>query len=224
MTLNNRETPLKMLIVEDHEFTRTGLKYSFQDQAGLEVAGEAGNGLEAIAFVELNQPDIILMDIGMPQMDGITATQAIKAKFPNLKVVMLTSRQFSEEIYAALGAGADAYCMKDITTERLIHVLETVIDGAVWLDPTIARIVASALPLPNPEREPQKRHSYNVELTEREKEVLSYIAQGKANKDIADSMSLSIHTVKTHVRSLIQKLAVDDRTQAALKAVQEGLI
>lgn len=227
MSLNNRENLLKLLIVEDHEFTRTGLKYTLQSQIGLQVVGEAGNGLEAIASARETQPDVILMDIGMPQMDGITATQLIKEKHPEMKVIMLTSRQLSEEIFAALSSGADAYCMKDISVEKLIHVFEAVLDDAVWLDPVIARIVTSALPgsaTGESSKSPQKRQSYNTELTDREREVLNYIAQGKANKDIAETMSLSIHTVKTYVRSLIQKLAVDDRTQVALKALKEGLV
>jgi DNA-binding NarL/FixJ family response regulator len=221
MTLNKSEKLIKILIVEDHEFTRTGLKYSLQNQDSIQVVSEAENGLEAIQRANDSNPDIILMDIGMPQMDGIAATQAIKAEHPEMKIIMLSSRQFSEEIFAALSSGADAYCMKDISLEKLLHVFETVMDDAVWLDPAIARIVATGL---SSTKTPAKRQSYNTELTDREQEVLAYIAQGKANKDIACSMGLSIHTVKTYVRSLIQKLAVDDRTQVALKALKEGLI
>jgi len=224
MTLSSRENPIKILIVEDHEFTRTGLKYSLQGQDFLQVVSEAENGLEAIQMANDSKPDLILMDIGMPQMDGITATQVIKTEHPEMKIIMLSSRQFSEEIYAALSSGADAYCMKDISLEKLLHVFETVMDDAVWLDPAIARIVATALPSNTATKITAKRQSYNTELTEREQEVLKYIAQGKANKDIAEAMGLSIHTVKTYVRSLIQKLAVDDRTQVALKALKEGLI
>jgi two-component system, NarL family, response regulator LiaR len=214
----------KLVLVEDHEFTRTGLRYSFLQYQSLQIVGEASNGIEGSALVEEKQPDIVLMDIGMPKMDGITASREIKKAYPHIKVIMLTSRQFTEEIYAALSSGADAYCMKDISTERLLQVLETVMAGAVWLDPNIAHIVVSALPVPNSVNEVSKIENNALELTGREYDVLKLIAQGKANKDIADSLGLSIHTIKSHVRSLIQKLAVSDRTQMALKAVQEGLI
>jgi len=224
MTTDKREHPIKILIAEDHEFTRTGLKYSLQGQASVQVVSEAGNGLEAVKMADHTSPDIILMDIGMPHMDGVAATQIIKRSHPEMKVVMLSSRQFSDEIYAALSSGADAYCTKDISLEKLVTVFETVLDGGVWLDPSIARIVTTALPGNSPQKASSKRHGYNTELTDREREVLEFIAQGKANKDIADAMGLSIHTVKTYVRNLLQKLAVDDRTQIALKAVKEGLI
>lgn len=213
-----------LVLVEDHEFTRTGLRYSFLEYESLKVVGEGSNGIEGVALVAEKQPDIVLMDIGMPEMDGITATREIKSIFPHIKIILLTSRQFTEEIYAALASGADAYCMKDISTERLLQVFETVMAGAVWLDPNIAHIVASALPTPKSDKEGSEIENNTRELTEREYDVLRLIAQGKANKDIADALGLSIHTVKTYVRNLIQKLAVSDRTQMALKALQEGLI
>jgi len=214
----------KLLLVEDHEFTRTGLRYSFLEYQTLKIVGEASNGLEGVALAAEKQPDIVLMDIGMPKMDGITASREIKSAFPHIKIILLTSRQFTEEVYAALASGADAYCMKDISTERLLQVLETVMAGAVWLDPNIAHIVASALPTPKPSNDVSEIENNARELTEREYDVLRLIAQGKTNKEIADILGLSVHTVKTHVRSLIQKLAVSDRTKMALKAVQEGLI
>jgi len=214
----------KLMLVEDHEFTRTGLRYAFSNYKTLAIIGEASNGLEAITIAAEKQPDIILMDIGMPKMDGITASKEIKASNPQIKIVMLTSRQFTDEIFAALTSGADAYCMKDISIERLIQVLETVMAGGVWLDPNIAHIVARALPESSQEKSTFSGENSCIDLTEREYDVLTYIAQGKSNKDIADTLGLSIHTVKSHVRTLIQKLAVSDRTQMALKAVQEGLI
>lgn len=214
--------PLKLMIAEDHEFTRTGLAYSLRNKSDYDIVAEASNGIEAIRLAEVKQPDLILMDIGMPEMDGITAARKIKALSPQVKIVMLTSRQFKEEVFAALASGADAYCMKDITTDRLVQVLDTVMGGAVWLDPAIARVVTNALPQPG--QQFNDKDQVCTQLTEREREVLYYLAQGKSNKDIADQMHLSINTVKSHVRSLIQKLAVDDRTQAALKAITEGLI
>lgn len=214
----------KIMLVEDHEFTRTGLRYSFSTYNTLEIIGEASNGLEAVSIAAEKKPNIILMDIGMPKMDGITASKEIKANNPKIKIIMLTSRQFTDEIFASLAAGADAYCMKDISIERLVQVVETVMAGGVWLDPNIAHIVASALPGSNQEKSASSTENNCIDLTEREYDVLKHIAQGKSNKDIADTLGLSIHTVKSHVRTLIQKLAVSDRTQMALKALQEGLI
>lgn len=220
-------SPMKILIAEDHEFTRTGLKYSLQSKSRFEVVAEAENGEQAVALVSQVQPDIVLMDIGMPIMDGIAATQKIKESFPGIKVVMLTSRQVKEEVYASLAAGADAYCMKDITTERLVHVIEMVAEGGIWLDPPIAQLLMhnlSVKPMEKEDRLPQARHAYNAELTEREMDVLALIVQGKSNRDIADALTITTHTVKVHVGNIIQKLAVDDRTQAAIKALQDGLV
>src|SRR5690606_16442923 len=193
--------------------------------------GEAENGEEAVAAVSRLNPDIVLMDIGMPVMNGITATQQIKARFPDTRVVMLTSHANPEEIFASLSAGADAYCMKDIKVERLAQVLDMVLEGAVWLDPAIAGMVIQALPSGNGEAVGEGsrenlpgRRRYNTELTEREREVLELIVQGKSNKEIAQILNVTTHTAKAHVGNIIQKLAVDDRTQVAVKALQEGMV
>lgn len=230
--------PITLLIAEDHEFTRTGLVYSLRSIKNFQIIAEAENGAQAVQMAGQHHPAVVLMDIGMPEMDGITATQQIKATYPEIKVVMLTSRQFNQEIYAALSAGADAYCMKDITTDKVAQVIEMVMEGAMWLDPAIAKIVVNGLPQSSNglstagskqahdgTAQPHTRgEAYSSDLTEREIDVLKAIASGKSNKDIADYLSISVNTVKSHVRNLIQKLAVDDRTQAAVKALQEGLI
>lgn len=221
-----------ILVAEDHEFTRTGLAYAFQKSTEFKIVGEAENGVDAVRLAKELKPDFVLMDIGMPLMDGIAATQEIKRNLPDVKVVILTSRQFSEEIFASLASGADAYCMKDISTERLLTVMSSVVSGALWLDPSIARIVVNALPSCTGAGggealaggSSRSSGAYHANLTERELEVLTQIALGKTNKEIAATLELSIHTVKAHVRNLIQKLAVDDRTQAAVKALQDGLV
>jgi len=166
------------------------------------------------------------MDIEMPVMDGIQATHLIKRQFPEIGVVMLTSHDEGEDVYASLAAGADAYCKKDIRTERLIQVIQMVSEGAMWLDPAIARLVMQALPLTLPEkyRQPQGRQKYKTGLTERELEVLECIVNGKSNQEIAEKLVITIHTVKAHVANIIQKLSVDDRTQAAVKAIRDGLV
>lgn len=217
---------IKVIIGEDHELTRLGLSYALQKLNGIEVVGEAEDGEQVLALIEKTKPDIVLLDVEMPNMNGIIATQRIKAKFPELRVVMLTSHAEGELVYASLAAGADAYCMKDIKGDRLVQVLEMVAQGAVWLDPTIARMVMNALPvkLPGEKEIGSLQPRYVTDLTEREQEVLKLIAQGKTNKEISDKLTITIHTVKAHVCNIIQKLAVDDRTQAAVKAIREGLV
>lgn len=223
---------LRVLIAEDHELARYGLALALEEHARFTMQGEAENGAQALDMVAENPPDIVLMDIGMPIMDGITATQRIKEQFPEVKVVMLTSHKEGEEIYASLAAGADAYCLKDIKIDRLCQVMEMVMEGALWLDPAIARLVVEALPGGNSatvEQERsvvgyQHRKRYNTELTDREQEVLNLIVAGKSNKEIANLLKVTTHTAKAHVCSIIQKLAVDDRTQVAVKALREGLV
>ncbi len=219
---------IKILIVEDHELTRQGLRYTLGQQSDIEIAGEVDNGLKAISLAEETQPNLVLMDIGLPVMDGITATQHIKKSHPHIKVVVLTSHQEENHVIAAISAGADGYCMKDIKMERLLQVLQMVADGGIWLDPAIAETLMHNLPHSTSdqtvESSPAKRQRFNTELTDRELDVLKEIVAGKSNKEIAQSLEISLHTVKSHVCNIIQKLAVDDRTQAAVKALQTGLV
>jgi DNA-binding NarL/FixJ family response regulator len=217
----------KVLIVEDHELARYGLAIALEEKGLFEIVGEAENGAQALEMVQQHQPDIILMDIGMPVMDGITATKQIKSHYPDIKILMLTSRKEEDEVYASLSAGADAYCMKDIKIERLCQVLEMVQEGALWIDPAIARLVMQAMPGNTPPEDiapKASRKQYNTELTERENEVLQLIVDGKSNKEIAQALEVTTHTAKAHVCNIIQKLAVDDRTQVAVKALKEGLV
>jgi DNA-binding NarL/FixJ family response regulator len=224
--------PIRLLIAEDHQLAREGLLACLEKMDGLQVVGEAVNGQEALRLAKEMPLDLVVMDIRMPVMDGIEATQTLKKQSPNTKVVMLTSYQEGEEVYAALAAGADAYCMKDIRTERLAEVIRMVFDGAVWLDPAIAKIVMGTLPLSWASKSKPSTGSsstgsrvrYNAELTEREKEVLEKLVDGKSNREIADELCITLHTAKAHVCNILQKLAVDDRTLAAVKAVRDGLI
>lgn len=228
--------PIQILIVEDHELARYGLSMALSEKEGIEIIGEAENGQQGVDLALEKKPDVILMDIGMPVLDGIAATQHIKGKLPDTKILMLTSIQNHEEVLASMAAGADAYCMKDIKMDRLYQVIQMVIDGAIWLDPAIARMVMQTLPggihhdappeadSPEPADKKGSRIRYNTELTERELEVLKLIVDGKSNKEIALILEVSAHTAKAHVASIIQKLSVDDRTQVAVKALREGLI
>jgi len=224
-TTTKKTKSKRVLIVDDYQLVRQGMSFTLKEQ-GLDLVGEAENGEQAVAMVARLQPDVVLMDIGMPVMDGIAATTQIKQDFPNVKVIMLTSHDASEEVLAALSAGADAYCMKDIKIERLCQVMDVIDDGALWLDPAVASTILKSLPKAGEDTSAQApaRRRYNTDLTEREREVLHLIVGGKSNKEIASALDVTIHTAKAHVASIIQKLAVDDRTQVAVKAVREGLI
>ena len=222
----------RLVMVEDHELSRFGLVMAMSGHDNLQVVGEADNGKDGVTIVLETKPDIVLMDIGLPDIDGITATRAIKEVLPETKVIMLTSMNQQDEVLAALTAGADAYCLKDIKLDRLYQVIEMVCDGAIWLDPTIARLAMHTLldksdssPIAMPaisSTSPPKR--YNSDLTDREYEVLQLIVDGKSNKEIAVALNVTAHTAKAHVANILQKFAVTDRTQVAVKALQEGLL
>ncbi len=227
--LNIDKKPLTLLVVDDQEITRLGLISGLENQqSNLCIIGQAENGEAAIAMAKTVNPDVILMDIFMPGVNGIEATQQIKAQNSDTKVILFTgTNQNDQEIAMAFSAGADAYCKKDIKMARLVQILEMVAEGAIWIDPAIAKTVMGILArketLPGAQpslRSKQERQAYNADLTERESEVLSLIVAGMSNKEIALTMKLSINTVKTHVRNVIQKMAVDDRTQAAIKSLK----
>lgn len=216
---------IRVLLVEDHELTRQGLSYSLDQVEDIAVAAQAVNGQEAVELAESTMPDVILMDVVLPVLNGIEATQRIKERWPDIKVIMLTSHGEQEKVFSAFTAGADGYCMKEIKTDVLIQVIRLVKDGAVWLDPSIAGYILKAIPLVSEllKREEDKANARDYDLTEREHEILSLIAQGLTNKDISEKLSISHYTVKNHVSSIIQKLAVEDRTQAAILALKKGL-
>ena len=213
----------KILMIEDHKLLRVGLKSIFEDFEDLEIVGEGETGIEAVKLAKELKPDVILMDIGLPEMDGITATKKIKEFDPNVKIIMLTSHCDENEVNQAIEAGANAYALKDIKTEYLIMVLRSVKDGAVWFDSNIAHLVRKN----NLNSKSSSRANFkatHANLTEREYEVLKLIVDGKSNQEIANILKISEHTAKAHVCSIIQKMLVDDRTQVAVKAIKENLI
>ena len=221
---------IRVLLVEDHTMTRMGMQLVLEKAEGIELIAEAENGEEAVAKAEELTPDVILMDIGLPVMDGIEATQKIKDKKILSKVLVFTSRDNEDDVFAALGAGADAYCMKGASPEQLTAAIKAVNDGAAWLDPAIAKTVLGAInknknslsKMPEP-KEKQVSELSNL-LTNRELEVLQLIVDGLSNPQIAEKLYITRATAKAHVHSILQKLCVDDRTQAAVKAMREGLV
>jgi len=212
----------KILMVEDHKLMRVGLKSIFQEYKDFEVIGEADNGIEAVKLAKELKPDVILMDIGIPDLDGIQATRKIKEFDKNVKVIILTSHSDATEVNNAINAGANAYALKDIKTEYLVMVLRSVKDGAVWFDPNVAHLVRNNNIQKSNGRAQFKANHAN--LTEREYEVLKLIVDGKSNQEIATILNISEHTAKAHVCNIIQKMLVDDRTQVAVKAIKENLV
>lgn len=218
---------IQVILAEDHELTRQGLAYGLEKFPGIRIIGEAENGQDVLALVAKNQPDIVIMDVVMPVLNGIAATRQLKAAFPNIKVLMLTSHNEEEKVFEAFAAGADGYCMKDVRTERLAQVIEMVLEGVLWIDPKIAGLILKVMPMLSEKMAQESKKSQSValvDLTVREKEILRLIAQGLNNKDIAETLSISLFTVKNHVSSIIQKLAVEDRTQAAILALKHDIL
>ena len=217
---------LKVIIIEDYKLTRVGLKSALQEFDFLNVVGEAENALNLSQMVKSLEPDVILMDLGLPKLNGIEATLMIKEEFPQIKVIALTSHEREEEVIASIGAGASAYCLKDISPYTLAEVIKEVANGACWLDAGVSKVIYTMFPKPeNVNLLPsQKISDIKNQLTEREYEVLKLLVQGKSNAEIAENLIVSVHTAKAHVCSILQKLCVDDRVQAAVKAVKENIV
>ena len=217
---------IKLLLVEDHKLMRFGLKSLFEEQEGLEVASEAQNGKDAIEKYKTTHPDVTLMDIGLPDMSGIEAAKQILELNTNAKIIMLTSHLSEEEVLDSIKSGACAYVMKDINTDILRMIIQTIKDGAMWIDPLAVPILRDKNQGVIPQRQMSRAmfRQQHADLTQREYEVLKLIVEGKSNNEIAEELTISSHTAKAHVCNIIQKLLVDDRTQAAVKALKEGLV
>ena len=212
---------ISLLIIEDYKLTRLGLKYFLEKSELIRVVGEADNGEDGLQLFKKLNPDIVLMDLGLPKMNGIEATRKIREINPKAKIIVLTSHSFDNEVLTTLGSGAQAYCLKDISPELLTKVICEVNEGAMWLDPQIARIALSMFQRQGSGCTKDKNESH---LTEREYEVLKLLVLGKSNTEIADELIVSVHTAKAHVCNILQKLCVDDRVQAAVKAIKENII
>lgn len=219
---------ISILIVEDHTLTRFGLKTAFESLNRVKLISEADDGEKGVELTKELKPDIVLMDLGLPGINGIEATRLIKEFDSRIKVIILTSHNNEDEVWAALGASANAYCLKDIEPDRLLHVIESVYDGAAWLDPAIADTVLKTLSTAKHEKHSvetvTEQAEEKIQLTDRELEVLKLIVDGFSNAEIAEKLFVSIHTAKAHVCNILQKLSVDDRTQAAIKALKDGIV
>ncbi len=211
-----------ILIVEDHELTRFGLKTAFEGVDFVGTLFEADSAEAALEIFNNNPIDIVIMDLGLPVMNGIDATRQIRMANKDTKIIILTSHNDEKEVLNSLRAGANAYCSKEINPQRLIQVVQSVADGAAWFDPSIAHIVLKATttsPVIDSEN-----NSKQYDLTARESQILKLMTEGYSNMEIAQILVISINTTKAHVANILQKLEVDDRLQAALKALKYKIV
>ena len=208
-------TMIKVFLVDDHAIVRKGIVALLETEADIQVVGEASNGLDAVQLAERLKPDVILMDLVMPGINGIDAIRKITAQNPGARILVLTSFSTDDKVFPALKAGALGYLLKDSQPQELLDAIRQVYKGESWLHPAVARKVLSELThIPQP--------SSLEELTGRETEVLKLLARGLSNREIADELVISDATVRTHVSSLLAKLHLASRTQAALYALREG--
>jgi DNA-binding NarL/FixJ family response regulator len=207
---------IRLLLVDDQNIVRKGLKVLLEAQAGFQIVGEAGNGREAIAQVEALQPDVVLMDVRMPEMDGVAATQIIVKQFPKTRVLVLSTFDDDDYVVRAMQGGAKGYLLKDSQVEELAQAIRAVHSGFTQLGPGL--FDKAVAPAPLPPLQPVKLPPELAELTRREREVLCLIADGATNREIAELLYISERTVKNHVTSILSRLNQRDRVQAALFA------
>ena len=209
-------TPIRVLLVDDHAVVRMGLRAFFDLLPDIEVVGEASDGSEGVALCRRLVPDVVLMDLLMPNMDGITAIGRIKAELPETEIVTMTSFIEEEKVTAALEAGASGYVLKDAEAEEVAQAIRAAYAGEVHLDPQVARMLAQRM---RAKREPQPVEP----LTEREKDVMRLLGQGMSNKEIGAALFITERTARTYVSNILGKLGLASRTQAALWAVEHRL-
>ena len=222
---------IRTLLVEDHELERLGLSIMLEQAENIELVGQAENGIKGVELAKSLLPDVIIMDIGLPIIDGIEATKRIKQFNPNSKILIFTSRDNSDDIFEAFQSGADGYVMKDASREQICTAIRSVSEGVAWIDPAIAKPVLSNIQSPKEQVVPKVSGEINYHagkqnygLTEREMEVLALIVEGLTNVQIAKELTITTSTAKAHVHSILQKLSAETRAKATKKAIIEGLV
>jgi len=211
----NTAHTIRVMLVDDHNVVRSGLAAFLSAYDDLQLVGEARNGLEAVSLCRQVEPDVILMDLMMPEMDGIAATRAILAEHPDIKIIAMTSFEQDELVHGVLAAGAISYLLKNVTADDLAKAIRHAVSGRSTLSPEAARVLIQAT---RPTQEPVSS------LTEREREVLNLVVQGHSNQQIADALVVSIATVKAHISSILSKLEVSSRTEAIAYAIKHRLV
>lgn len=206
---------IRVMLVDDHNVVRSGLATFLRAYEDLELVGEAKNGLEAVSLCHHKKPDVILMDLMMPEMDGIAATRAILADCPEIKIIAMTSFEEEELVQGVLAAGAMSYLFKNVTSDELAKAIRDAVSGRSTLSPEAARVLIQAT-------RPAKQPLYD--LTEREMEVLNLVVQGYSNQQIADTLVISLATVKAHISSILSKLQVSSRAEAIAYAIKHKLV
>lgn len=206
----------RVVIVEDHALTRAGLRTALD--ASFAVVAEAADGIAGWEAIAREQPDVAVIDIGLPGVDGVTLTQRVRAELPSTRVVIVTMVDLEEEVLAALAAGADAYCLKSSEPERIVEAVRIAGEGGAYFDPRIAHVVLARFSAS------KGNDAHFSPLTPRETEILRLISDGNANAEIAESLHIGLGTVKGHIRDILEKLSAADRTQAAVVALKKGYI
>ncbi|MFT4415801.1 response regulator [Fredinandcohnia humi] len=213
-----------VIMVEDQELLRKSLVVVLENMSNIKVIGEAGNGEEAIRLCEAQLPDVILMDIQMPVMNGVEATKVIKKRWPEAKVVILTTFEDINHVKEALNAGAEGYILKAVDPEFLIKGIELVLSGGSLVPQHLAKKIFQLFDVQEEERQLNKLSSNTYKLSEQELKVLKYLSQGLQNKVIAEMMYLSVGTIKNYISTIYSKLEVSNRSEAVLKAMQESIL
>ena len=217
--MDNPKETIKVLIVDDHQVVRQGLRTFLELHDDILVVGEAGNGEPAVAMAGQLSPDVVLMDLVMPVMDGITATSQIKSNCPDTRVIALTSFTEDDKIFPAIQAGASSYLLKDVTPDELVDAIRAVHHGETRLHPDIMRRLVEQVA----HQPPGRQSGFVPVLTEREREVIRLVAEGQSNRRIAETLTISEKTVKAHISNILGKLGLSDRTQMAIYAIKNGL-
>lgn len=211
---------IKVLIVDDHQVVRQGLRTFLELQDDIVVIGEAGDGLQAVEMVHQYQPDVVLMDLVMPKLDGIAATRQVKSSAAEVKVIALTSFTEDDKVFPAIQAGASSYLLKDVSPDDLVEAIRAAYKGEVRVHPEITRrLMEQVSHQTTPARQTQVD-----EITDRERDVVRLVAQGRSNQEIAQELVISEKTVKTHISNILSKLHLQDRTQLAIYAIRTGLV
>jgi two-component system, NarL family, response regulator LiaR len=211
----NTSKTIQVLLVDDHNVVRSGLATFLRAYEDLELVGEAKNGLEAINLCHQKKPDVILMDLMMPEMDGIAATRAILADFPEIKIIAMTSFEQEQLVQGVLAAGAISYLIKNVTSEELAKAIRDAVSGRSTLSPEAAKVLVQAT---RPTNQPV------FDLTEREREVLNLVVQGQSNQQIADALFISLATVKAHISNILSKLQLSSRAEAITYAIKHKIV